>query len=248
MPARSARAWIAIWRAIAGRWRWCGSPRRPRRRRAVSAASARAWSRDRVRLTLRGKGFARLRGRRPAAGVVARADLCANWTLPADLRDAVERSSSAIMLADRRRAGSPHRAAQAAAPAPLPSYLGPLTWEPCAGRSATGDASATVARSPATPGSAPASIPRALCRLQGSITRHGNPRLRHVLVEAAWRLVRYQPAYHAVAKWREALPRTPVAGRGEKRSSSPSPASSPSTCGAWPPAAPAPPNSASLTT
>jgi hypothetical protein len=26
-----------------------------------------------------------------------------------------------------------------------------------------------------------------------------------LLVEAAWRLVRYQPDYHTVAKWREAL-------------------------------------------
>jgi transposase len=42
-------------------------------------------------------------------------------------------------------------------------------------------------------------------RQQGSITRHGNPRIRHLLVEAAWRLVRFQPDYHAVAKWREAL-------------------------------------------
>jgi transposase len=44
-----------------------------------------------------------------------------------------------------------------------------------------------------------------LSRMQGSITRHGNPRIRHLLVEAAWRLLRSQPTYHSVAKWREAF-------------------------------------------
>ena len=37
-------------------------------------------------------------------------------------------------------------------------------------------------------------------RVARSITRHGNSRLRAALVELAWRLVRYQPQYHAVQK------------------------------------------------
>jgi transposase len=37
-------------------------------------------------------------------------------------------------------------------------------------------------------------------RRQGSVTKHGNPRLRHVLIETAWRLVRYQPGYRAVQR------------------------------------------------
>jgi transposase len=39
-------------------------------------------------------------------------------------------------------------------------------------------------------------------RLQGCVTKHGNPRLRAALVEAAWRLLRFQPHYRAVLKWR----------------------------------------------
>ncbi len=35
-------------------------------------------------------------------------------------------------------------------------------------------------------------------RLQSCVTKHGNPRLRAALVEAAWRLVRFQPEYRAV--------------------------------------------------
>src|SRR6266567_3545351 len=42
-------------------------------------------------------------------------------------------------------------------------------------------------------------------RLQSCVTKHGNPRLRAALVEAAWRLVRFQPNYRAVKKWRHLL-------------------------------------------
>jgi transposase len=37
------------------------------------------------------------------------------------------------------------------------------------------------------------------------VTKHGNPRLRAALVELAWRLVRFQPNYRAVKKWRRIL-------------------------------------------
>ena len=39
-------------------------------------------------------------------------------------------------------------------------------------------------------------------RLQECVTKHGNPRLRAALVETAWRLVRFQPNYKPVVKWR----------------------------------------------
>lgn len=42
-------------------------------------------------------------------------------------------------------------------------------------------------------------------RLQTCVTKHGNPRLRAALVEAAWRLVRFQPEYRPVVKWRQTL-------------------------------------------
>ncbi len=38
-------------------------------------------------------------------------------------------------------------------------------------------------------------------RRLGSVTKHGNPRLRHILIEATWRLVRFQPQYRAVRRW-----------------------------------------------
>jgi transposase len=42
-------------------------------------------------------------------------------------------------------------------------------------------------------------------RWQSCVTKHGNPRLRAALVELAWRLVRFQPNYRPVAKWRLVL-------------------------------------------
>src|SRR5881275_1069783 len=42
-------------------------------------------------------------------------------------------------------------------------------------------------------------------RLQSCVTKHGNPRLRSALVELAWRLVRFQPNYKPVRKWRQIL-------------------------------------------
>jgi transposase len=42
-------------------------------------------------------------------------------------------------------------------------------------------------------------------RLQSCVTKHGNPRLRAALVELAWRLVRFQPHYKPILKWRRLL-------------------------------------------
>ncbi len=42
-------------------------------------------------------------------------------------------------------------------------------------------------------------------RYQSCVTKHGNPRLRAALVELAWRLVRFQPHYKPVVKWRQTL-------------------------------------------
>lgn len=42
-------------------------------------------------------------------------------------------------------------------------------------------------------------------RLQSCVTKHGNPRLRAALVELAWRMVRFQPQYRPIVKWRSIL-------------------------------------------
>lgn len=42
-------------------------------------------------------------------------------------------------------------------------------------------------------------------RFQGSINKHGNRRLRHMLVECAWLLIRWNPSYIGVVKWEAQL-------------------------------------------
>jgi transposase len=52
-------------------------------------------------------------------------------------------------------------------------------------------------------------------RRLGSITKHGNPRLRRLMVELAWRISRFQPRYRAVRRWAAVLygPKTCAAAR-----------------------------------
>lgn len=42
-------------------------------------------------------------------------------------------------------------------------------------------------------------------RFQGSITKHGNPRLRHMLIECVWLLLQWNKDYRGIVKWREQL-------------------------------------------
>ena len=42
-------------------------------------------------------------------------------------------------------------------------------------------------------------------RRQGGVTKHGNPRVRHQLVEASWRLLQWQPDYPPLKKLRAAV-------------------------------------------
>jgi transposase len=52
--------------------------------------------------------------------------------------------------------------------------------------------------------------------VQGAITKHGNPRLRRLLVELAWRVIRYQPAYPPVQKWKPQLENKSARGGRKK--------------------------------
>lgn len=42
-------------------------------------------------------------------------------------------------------------------------------------------------------------------RFQGSINKHGNRRLRHMLIECAWSLMRWNRGYRGIQKWRAQL-------------------------------------------
>jgi transposase len=54
-------------------------------------------------------------------------------------------------------------------------------------------------------------------RVVGSVTKHGNSRLRAALVELAWRIVRYQPGYYAVQKRLSILAKGAQATRAQRK-------------------------------
>ena len=54
-------------------------------------------------------------------------------------------------------------------------------------------------------------------RVQSCVTKHGNPRLRAALVETAWRLVRFQPKYKPVRKWRRVLAKGALATKAARK-------------------------------
>jgi transposase len=56
-----------------------------------------------------------------------------------------------------------------------------------------------------------------LTQHNGSITKHGNRRLRTALVELAWRCVRFQPDYPPLQKWRAVLVSSKATGAAKKK-------------------------------
>jgi transposase len=89
---------------------------------------------------------------------------------------------------------------EAAAPADVPLGIGKLTtvvmtreicsWERFSNRRAIS----------CYTGLCPSEHTSGTKRVPGSVTKHGNPRLRAALVECAWRMVRFQPNYPPVKK------------------------------------------------
>ena len=89
----------------------------------------------------------------------------------------------------------------AAAPEELPKGLGKLTYEVLEREVADWNRFDNRRQVASYTGMCPREDSSAQRRFQGAISKHGNPRVRTVLVEAAWRLVQYQSQYKPVAKW-----------------------------------------------
>ena len=89
---------------------------------------------------------------------------------------------------------------EAAAPAELPSGLGKLTSEVLTREVCDWSRFRNRRQVSSYTGLCPGEHSSGGKRVQGSVTKHGNPRVRAALVECAWRLVRFQPEYPPVAK------------------------------------------------
>ena len=125
----------------------------------------------------------------------------AKLEVPSWLRELLDHTQP-ILLQLHRRIGELSQELEAAADPAQPRGLGALTsvlldreigdWHRFRNRRQVGSYT----------GLCPSEYSTGQTRLQGSITKHGNPRVRAALVEAAWRFVRFQPTYHALQKWR----------------------------------------------
>jgi transposase len=93
------------------------------------------------------------------------------------------------------------QAITAAAPQDLPVGLGKLTYEVLEREVGDWNRFENRRQVASYTGMCPREDSSDQRRFQGSINKHGNPRMRHVLVEGSWRLVEYQPTYKPVAKW-----------------------------------------------
>ena len=94
---------------------------------------------------------------------------------------------------------------QAAAPEQLPVGLGKLTSEILEREVADWNRFKNRRQVASYTGLCPREDSSSERRFQGSINKHGNRRLRPVLVECLWRLSVFQPEYRVVKKWRPQL-------------------------------------------
>jgi transposase len=173
-------------------------------RRAIGRQRA-SLQQERVRLALKGKSAALLRGHRlPREWWRSRALPKLAEELPADLHALLQRWQAIILPIDAQLQQLTEQLEQAA-PTGLPIGLGAMSWELITRE--VGDWHRFNNRRQVAnyTGLCPSEHSSGQTRIQGSITRHGNPRLRHLLVEAVWRMFLFQPEYHAIVKWREAL-------------------------------------------
>ena len=54
-------------------------------------------------------------------------------------------------------------------------------------------------------------------RKQGSINKHGNPRIRHMLIEAVWRMFHFQPDYEPIKYWKKRMCAEPFSAAKRKK-------------------------------
>ena len=85
--------------------------------------------------------------------------------------------------------------------ASLPGGLGQLTWRLLCGEIMTWTRFNNRRQVGSYTGSCPSEDSSGESRRQGSINRHGNPRVRTLLIEAVWRLVQFEPGWRGFNKF-----------------------------------------------
>ena len=164
-----------------------------------------SFQRERQRLAARGRSHAlyygaHLRGEwwQAAAWTSAATQLPA---IVVDLLEPLRRLIAALEVELKTRTEQ----VEAAAPEQLPVGLGKLTSEILEREVADWQRFRNRRQVANYTGLCPSEDSSSNRRFQGAINKHGNRRLRPVLVECLWRLCAFQPEYRVVKKWRPEL-------------------------------------------
>lgn len=174
-----------------------------------------ALANERVRLTLQGKSAALLRGHTlPKEWWEPKVLLTLD--LPADLLAQLQIWQRVLVSIDAELQALTMRLQQAA-PSGLPLGLGAMTWELLQREIGDWHRFRNRRQVASYTGLCPSEHSSGQSRLQGCINRHGNPRVRHLLIEAVWRLFHFQPHYRAIAKWAPALMALKISGARRKK-------------------------------
>jgi transposase len=121
-----------------------------------------------------------------------------------------------ILAVEQELASSTQALIQAPALQELPVGLGKLTYEILEREVGQWDRFKNRRQVGSYGGMCPCEDSSDQRRFQGSINKHGNPRVRTPLVEATWRLIRFQPTYKPVAKWLPTLS-NPKTTKGKRK-------------------------------
>ncbi len=172
---------------------------------------------DRTRLLNRAKGAARYYGHAlPDRWWRPRAFARLAAQMPEHLHQTLARWQ-AVLLVLEEQIDALTRLIEAARPEELPTGLGALTaecidrevgeWERFENRRQVGSYTGLI----------PGECSSGAGRKQGAVTKHGNPRVRHLLIEAVWRLTQFQPDYRAIKKHGPAMVEARMRGNSAKR-------------------------------
>src|SRR5881227_1783014 len=194
MPRRWCSSWTALCRATALHWRWCECPPKKKSKSGPFIGSANSWSKRANSWKLRD-------GLEPVQSWWKPRAFAA-LPVPQWMKELLA-NSQPILVALQQKIASLTIQLQSSATPKQPRGLGLMTsviidreigdWRRFSNRRQIGSYT----------GLCPGEYSSGNTRLQSCVTKHGNPRLRAALVELAWRLVRFQPNYKAVVKWRE---------------------------------------------
>jgi transposase len=120
-------------------------------------------------------------------------------TLSAFLLTELEIMRQIVLLLDQQEQAR-RAELEAAAPKVLPKAVGALTWVLLLREVCQWQRFHNRREVASYTGLCPGGYQSGLTKRDGHINRHGNPRVRHLLIELVWRLVRWQPNYPPVRR------------------------------------------------